>query len=300
MVALFVLSLILSQAWATHNRAGEIIYKRLEKYKFEIQVITYTETGQNNADRQELGVDYGDGTGIDSIPRTTKNDDFLGYKDIRQNIYKTTHTFPGPGEYKVSMLDPNRNGQVVNIPNSIDEMFYIESIINISLSASNSSPILLNPPIDFACMGYPYEHSPAAWDPEGDSLVYSLVPCKGIGGLPIIGYSMPSASNYIRIDPVSGVLTWDSPQSPGEYNIAILIKEYRRVATGNGTIGVFYVGSILRDMQIEVTGKCQNRPPIIYGLKDFCVMAGENLHYSVFATDSIDDNLGLGNGSLVI
>ena len=298
LVALAMLFLFFNEAWATHNRAGEIIYKRIEGYKFEIQVITYTEVGLDHADRPELGVNYGDGSGIDSILRTSEDFIFPDHPDIKRNIYKTTHTFPGPGNYTISMLDPNRNGEVVNIPNSIDEMFYIESTLNISLSTTNNSPILLNPPIDFACMGYPYYHSPAAFDPDGDSLFYSLVPCKGIAGLPIIGYSFPQASKFINIDPLTGVLTWDSPISPGEYNIAILIREFRREVTSNGKIRFFEVGSVIRDMQIEVAGVCQNRPPLIYGLRDFCIMAGQNLHYSVFATDSINKTLP-DNGGLV-
>ncbi|MEQ8520874.1 MAG: gliding motility-associated C-terminal domain-containing protein [Vicingaceae bacterium] len=295
----FLLLTTATASYATHNRAGEIVYKRIEGFKFEIQIITYTEIGPSNADRPELGIDYGDGSGLDSISRTSKITPFLGRSDIQKNIYRTEHTFPGAGKYVISMLDPNRNGEVINIPNSIDEMFYIESTLNITLSNSNSTPILLNPPIDFACVGAPFIHSPGAWDPDGDSLVYSLVVSKGTGGQPIPGYSFPNASKFITIDPVTGILTWDSPIGVGEYNLAILITEYRRDITANGSINIYQVGSILRDMQVDVSGNCNNRPPTIYGLNDYCVMAGENLRYSVFATDTLDDNNGSGNGTKV-
>ena len=116
-------------SYATHNRAGEIVYKRIEGQKYEITIITYTEINNDNADRPELGINYGDGTGIDSIKRTKKIPGFID-ANIQLNEYKTTHTYPGYGKYTISMLDPNRNGDVINIPNSIDEMFYIESVIN--------------------------------------------------------------------------------------------------------------------------------------------------------------------------
>ena len=298
MLLLILFILLGISASATHNRAGEIVYKRIEQFKYEITIYTYTEIGNSNADRPELGIDYGDGSGIDSIARTKTISPFLGRNDIQKNIYPTTHIFPGPGKYTISMLDPNRNADVVNIPNSVDEMFYIESTLNITLTSANTSPILQNPPIDFACVGAPFIHSPGAWDPDGDSLVYSLVPCKGTGGQVIPGYTFPQTSKSLSIGS-NGILIWDSPVSVGQYNIAILIEEYRRIVTPNGQVSITRVGSIVRDMQIDVSGICENRPPEIYGLKNYCVMAGDSITYSVFATDSIDDNMGSGNGSRV-
>ena len=52
--------------WATHNRAGEIIYKRVNNNPFfyEISIVTYTKTGgaSDAADRCELELFFGDGT----------------------------------------------------------------------------------------------------------------------------------------------------------------------------------------------------------------------------------------------
>ena len=82
---------------ATHNRAGEIVYKRIEGLKYEIKIITYTEINNQNADRPELGIYYGDGTGLDSIKRTKKVVGFMGYANIQLNEYKTTHIYPAQG-----------------------------------------------------------------------------------------------------------------------------------------------------------------------------------------------------------
>jgi hypothetical protein len=46
---------------ATHYRAGEITYKQLVAYTFEITVITFTDPTNVGADRAELEVNFGDG-----------------------------------------------------------------------------------------------------------------------------------------------------------------------------------------------------------------------------------------------
>ena len=52
---------------ATHNRAGEITYKWLFGYTYEIKVTTYTNiNGTNLADRCEDTVYFGDGTRYDT------------------------------------------------------------------------------------------------------------------------------------------------------------------------------------------------------------------------------------------
>ena len=82
--------------------------------------------------------------------------------------------------------------------------FYIQSCLTISpFTGDNTSPILLNPPIDLACVGEIFEHNPGAWDEDGDSLSYELVTCLGLDGLPIDGYNLP---NGVTIDPLQA--TW--------------------------------------------------------------------------------------------
>ena len=73
------------------------------------------------------------------------------------------------------MIDPNRNGSVINIPNSINQPFYIETVLVINpFIGVNSSPKLLNTPIDNGCVGYPFYHNPGAYDEDGDSIAYEL------------------------------------------------------------------------------------------------------------------------------
>jgi len=266
-------------ALATHQRAGEISYRYLSGLTYEFTVTTYTFT-PSLADRPQIDIYWGDGSSS-TVDRTSKTN--LG-NDISINIYVTQHTFPAVGSYSITFEDPNRNAGIVNIPNSVNIPFFIETILIINpFLGSNSSPVLLNPPIDDGCLNITYYHNPGAYDPDGDSLAYSLITCRGYNGENIPGYSLPAASTSISIDPNTGDLVWDAPILVGEYNIAILIKEYR-----NGVM----IGSLVRDMQIAIVA-CENVPPVITTIEDTCILAGTNLTFTVSATDINSSHVSL-------
>lgn len=272
-----LLLLVSANAFATHNRAGEITFRHVSGLTYEITIIIYTKES-SPADRPNLEVFWGDGTSLDSIARTSTVS--LG-NDTKKNIYIDQHTYPGPNPspYIISIEDPNRNGGIVNLSGSFSDqiIFYIQSELLINPFAGiNNSPTLLNPPIDNACVGRVYVHNPGAVDVDGDSLYYTLQKSRGQGGLVIPSYSFPPASNFLTINNLTGDLIWDSPTLSGEFNVAILIEEFR-----NGT----KIGSILRDMQITVFPNCPP-PPIITGLNDTCVIAGDTLNFNITATGS--------------
>ncbi|MBN8703318.1 MAG: gliding motility-associated C-terminal domain-containing protein [Bacteroidetes bacterium] len=289
LIYILLFSLNTITGFATHNRAGEITYNWLGGLTYEIVITTYTKES-SPADRCELVIHYGDGdtavlnrtngpvnstSACGSIP----NGQSLG-NDIKKNIYKGTHTYPGSGIYSLWMEDPNRISGVDNIPNSVDVPFALESklIIN-SILGSNSSPQLLNPPIDNACTNVCFYHNPGAFDADGDSLSYSLVTCLGASANPIGGYTLPPTTSTLFIDAVTGDFEWCTPLNQGIYNVAILIEEWRTI---NGQR--FRVGQVLRDLQIDVAG-CNNDPPVISNLRDTCVNAGTLLTMTVSAFD---------------
>jgi hypothetical protein len=94
--------------------------------------------------------------------------------------------------YEIVVQDPNRNKGVKNIPNSVNVVFSIKTTILINAAlGDNSTPILLNPPIDRAAYGQIFIHNPAAYDPDGDSISYRLTTCTEQDGKPIEGYTFP-------------------------------------------------------------------------------------------------------------
>lgn len=270
---------LINPVYATHQRAAEITFRHISGLTYEITLISYTFTpSQANAYRDYLPIKWGDGTSSE-IPRV----EIIHLPDsITYNRYLGQHTFPGSATFTISCEDPNRNGGIQNIPNSVNTPLYIYSILTISpfIGGPDNSPILLMPPVDNGCVNQPFYHNPGAYDKDGDSLSYRLVPCRGTLGQVIPGYTYPSASHSLTLNPVTGDLVWDSPKQPGEYNIAILIEEWR-----NGQ----KIGAVLRDMQIIVVA-CNNHPPVIEALNDTCIEAGKNLRFTVRSYDP-DSNM---------
>jgi len=82
------------------------------------------------------------------------------------------------------------------------------------------------------------------------------------------------------LDAVIGDLIWDSPLLIGEYNVAMIIREWRNIP-GIGTLNIGYV---TRDMQITIYPPV-NDPPIIAEIKDTCILAGSTLAFTVNVTE---------------
>ena len=268
-------------ARATHQRAAEITYTWLggNAYEFTLTCYTYTPSPAG-LQRDSLLVQWGDGM-EEYIPRVVLQN--LG-EDYTLNVYKQIHNYSTSGTYTISMEDANRNFGVVNVPNSVMVPMHIETelVINPFLG-NNNSVQLLNAPVDKGCVGKLYLHNPSAYDPDGDSLSYQLVTCKGQDGIEIPEYTLPQASHSIEIDPVTGELRWDAPVLQGEYNVAIMVEEWRH--------GV-KIGSVVRDMQILISA-CGNDLPEIHCNEQYCLVAGEQLDFVISASDPDGDNVTL-------
>jgi gliding motility-associated-like protein len=292
-ITILIIITCISTILATHNRAGEITYKQLSDYAYEVTVITYTNTrptstGFQPADRPELDIYWGDDT-YSTVQRDPPVD-LPNY--YRRNVYVAQHTFPGPGTYEIYVEDPNRNEGVQNIPNSVNIVFSIKTILTINPSLGfNNTPILLNPPVDKAALGEIFIHNPAAYDPDGDSISYKLTICTGENGEPIDGYRFPPASNSFYMNESTGDLIWDVPVDTGSFNVALQIEEWR-----NG----IRLGRITRDMQIEVYNT-ENNPPYIDSIPDVCVEANDTVMFNVTAHDNSTSPIKLtGNGGVFL
>ncbi len=281
-VIIFILFVVL-QSMATHQRAAEITYKHLYDLTYEFTVTMYTKTSsQADDDRNFMPVKWGDGS-TGELERIYFKP-IQGVSNISLNIYKGNHTFPGAARYVVSVEDPNRNFGVLNIPNSVNVPMFVETEILINpFIGYNSSVELLNPPIDQGCVGKTFIHNPAAYDTDGDSLSYKLVVCKGAGGYDIPGYSFPIATDYFRIDSITGDIIWETPPLQGEYNVAFTIEEWR--------FGV-KISSVRRDMQINIVA-CDHDPPEIHTIDDTCVVANTTLQFEVTGIDPDGSNVTL-------
>ncbi|MEZ4978318.1 MAG: gliding motility-associated C-terminal domain-containing protein [Chitinophagales bacterium] len=286
----------LNQLYATHNRAGEVLYEYISPLSYRATIITYTKISDisGNADRDSLDLNWGDGT-IESVPRINGTGVLIG-NDIKKNIYiSDIHTYAGALPfYVISVQDQNRIANIVNIAGgvgSVDVPIYFEDTLKYippELFESNSSPILLNPPIDFANVNDTFYHNPNAFDPDGDSLYFQLIPSfEGSGDVvPLYVFPdqfPPGPNNQFTINPTTGEIIWATPQMQGIYNIAILIREYR-----NGR----NIGSMLRDMEIFV-GAIIDDPPQITELRDTCIIGGSSFSINLSAQDPNNEDVVL-------
>lgn len=290
-ILLFTLLTTSFSVWATHNRAGEIVYRHKggASPTYEITVITYTESA-SLADRDSLtvSIEFVGGTSIfqDSVHRDQVFS-FLPDEGIQQNFYTLeSFTFPGPGTYVISMRDPNRIEGICNMTGSVNVPFYIEDTLIIrdpQFYAYNSSPVLLASPIIYAEQYQVFNYNPGAYDPDGDSLTFSLIPPKSdpITDVPNYFYPggrkdpVPGFPTNLFLDSSNGDLQWEVPHVCCVYNIAYLIREYRE--------GVL-MGTQIRDMQIIV--QCsQTKPPRISIPNDTCVVAGDRLTAGIQGQD---------------
>lgn len=169
---LLFLVLYSQSAMATHNRAGEITYIQTGPLSIFATITTYTKASSGPADRDSLEICWGDGNcqwiarvnGPDNDNNGVPDGELLP-NDTKVNYYTASYTYPGQTRYTISMTDPNRNGDILNVnpPNSDNVPFHLETTVtffNLSTDGLNNSPVLLQPPIDIACTNKIFIHNP--------------------------------------------------------------------------------------------------------------------------------------------
>jgi len=244
--SLIMFSILSSNIFATHIKAGEITYTHLTglTYKIDVNIYTNTDPATTQVDRCNLIVYFGDGdstmapriNGPSLLCNTADGEIFATYS--KKNIYETTHTYSGNGLYIIYMEDPNREAGICNIPNSVDQSFFITTTILISPSiTTNNSAQFTAIPVFYAAVNVPYTQNLTAYDSDGDILTYELIPCMG-NGVPIIGNTYPTG---FSIDSLSGEITWNTPSMICKYNFAVKVRKWRNGAT---------IGNVIRDFQI--------------------------------------------------
>lgn len=272
-------------ATATHYRAGEITYRLIDGRRYEITAITYTDpTSRADGSTSQIVIDWGDGS--TSLVQRWSTLIYADNPSIRLNIYKAIHQYATDATYEIGMMDRNRINGILNINggNTVDLAFYVSSIVKVNMSiGNNQSPVLLNPPIDKGCNGFVYVHNPVAYDADGDSLVFKLIPPKIAPGENVPNYSTPAASDSFSLDSRTGRIYWSKPVKSGYYNIAIEVTEFRVFMT-NGIRDVRPVGQVVRDMQIYID-VCDNSPPVLDEQSSACVKVGYPLIRQIRAVD---------------
>lgn len=281
--------------FATHVKAADIKVQRdpndAKKYTFTLYVYFDESkvTGNGAIDTDFTTLHFGDNS-EQRVGRAKALE--IVSPGIVKGTYIFTHQYRLLGNYFVGYTEENRVASVLNMYNSGFTPLYIESMISIQpFLGVNDSPILTIPPIDNANKGQIFTYNTGAYDPNGDSLSFEIIPTKQAVDKEVTQYTSPADPKFggvsstggastITIDPKTGDLTWDSPGQIGIYNIAIKVSEFR-----DGTL----VGYVIRDMQINVKDT-KNKPPKLKLQNDTCYVAnGKKLLFDIITTDT-DNN----------
>jgi gliding motility-associated-like protein len=297
---LFVLTIFKTNA--THLRGGEITLKRksLTSLTYTITITTYTDAigglgannNQNKLDNNGLKI-YNNGILVAQMEPMRVDRKSLN-RETEKNVYTIDYTFRANGTYLIGANIRNRNEAVVNMKESVQTSFYIETLVVINSELGlNGTPLLLNPAVDFtAAIGQKFIHNSNAYDAEGDSLAYRLIiprqiPDNSETPKLVNDYRDPTQAPAggqtellngpatFKIDSLTGDLVWDAPAAKGQYNVAFEILEYR-----NGIL----ISITVRDMQIIVKEGTNTRP-LLEIPDEICVQAGEKINVIIKASD---------------
>ncbi len=215
---------------------------------------------------------------------------------IEEYIYTGTFTLPSNcTDWVFSYSVCCRNMLITNSQNPQQYDLYVESTLNNINAPCNSSPYFTTRPVPYLCSGQLINYNHGAIDPDGDSLVYTLVNPLDNATAPVphvppfnAGYPISTTpANSFGFDQLTGQMTFN-PAGPQIAILAVLVEEYR-----NG----IKIGSVVRDMQVIVLGTCANTapdvtPPTPGGVSGgtvngnvFQVCAGQTLGFTILATD---------------
>jgi len=259
---------------------GQIVVTNLGGYDYEIKLTAYRDTiGIPMATAAMFQISM-DSSGV-MIPinlLTVPADSMSGglvmgvsaAYGVEVYTYTDTITLPGDGYYTISWQDCCRNASIINMGNAGAEYFALSTSLTVDSLNPNSSPSYLTLPVAYLPSDTLWQYNPLPFDPDGDSLAWSLTTPLGNGGI-VSGYQFlddtmlySNASTPFALDSVTGELSW-SARMQGNFVATFLIEEYR-----NGV----KIGEMRRDMQYIVISDTSNYLPVVSNMISFPTNSG--------------------------
>jgi|GEM_PF-7114899 len=155
-----------------------------------------------------------------------------------------------------------------NLPDNIDNInipfndFYISVTLNNVSFPLNSSPEFNYAAIGTFCVNNNFFFDQGATDPDGDQLTFSLMGALGFDGFVKTGlfYNIPytaaaplPCTGALTMNAQTGLLSF-TPSMAGKFVIVIAVDEFDAVSGA-------YKGTTMRDMQVNISGNCNNIIP---------------------------------------
>ena len=230
-LTVFFFLFIFSTASATHIKGGYITHKadKDNPLKYHFELYQYKDRG-SYADDPSVTINFS-GTNIEpntsiSVLKYSYTD--LGGEDLVLNLYKWEYTFPSSGTFHVIWNGINRNPSIINIGAESSQIsFLVKTVLTISPTRTPNNGVRFEAPTTAtAYVGKPFKHNIRAYDTDADLLVYKFATplCFGPGySIGVPNYSLPPGISINKF----GEINWPSPQTRGEYVLAVLVEEYK-------------------------------------------------------------------------
>lgn len=290
---LVLILLLHTSSYADHVAGGQITYKHIttvgNNSTYEIEVVVYgdcsgttypswaTTTAARLYIYKESALNL-----VHTLPRINAESDMLISPVCPTAINQTTcsggsivgirkYTFRGnvvlngnSANWRFVFTDELPGGQAPGrslIADNVSNpgMFYTEARLN-NLNGPNNSPSFYSNPVPFFCQGAASSFEISAIDPDGDSLVYSLVPVPLATNSSATYNPGYSATNPLNVVPGSfsfsaqtGVAEFTPNAAAWEGIVVNKVSEYR-----NGVM----IGSVMREMMFVYLADCQNQAPV--------------------------------------
>ncbi len=188
-------------------------------------------------------------------------------------------------DWVMTVTECCRNAAITSLTNPSNENILVEATLNNTLASCDNSPQFLNDPVPFYCANQLSNYNHGATDSDGDSLVFTLVPCEnGVGTYVSYkgGYSATSplaTTGAFNLNSSNGQLSF-TPSSTQVSVVKVQVDEYR-----NGV----KIGTVVRDMQFIVVN-CSNNLPTASGVNGtasntFTMTACSNSCFTINSAD---------------
>lgn len=235
---------------ATHLMGGDIIVQQLSGLTYIVQLTTYRDT-MGIPMQTSATFTFKSSSGATVLTTTAGYDTIISGNTLPMYPYgvevyffRDTVTLPYAGAFSVGWSDCCRNGAIQNLSSPLSESMFLQTDFTAMDTTNNSTPFFLVPAAIFLPINTPWQYNPLPFDPDGDSLYWSISFPLSTWNTSCAGFTTPpgSSTNPIAINPITGTITWTA-NTLGNFVFSVLVEEYR-----NGV----KIGSISRDMQFIV------------------------------------------------
>lgn len=242
LIGLLLLTLLAGSklpVWGQQIQGAELTYTldAANPLKIRIQLTTYTDFSHTIPDNFQATIYVGP-----NRIQAERHRRHLLPNGYYQNIYLLDYVFAVAGSYLISFSQANRAPNLVNLPDSDKQPYWISSrvVLDPNGLSNHHSIRLLSNPVQVVPVGKTTRHHLGAYDPEGDSLAFELIPSLQGASTSVQGYRLPG---FVAINSHTGELLYTRPTAPGHYALAVKITEYRHQKA---------IGFLIRDFTIMV------------------------------------------------